>query len=139
MQEVGRRLERCITGCGIEILNMAEIVAQEFGVDGVLNEEYSRPQYSQIHRLIREERLDKVKVLVEEDPRVVECPDLMNKRSLHVACSVVNSGAMVEYLLVRGHQVELYQERHTPLQHQGQFLLPCFGVVMMIQVILMTL
>lgn len=82
---------------------MAEIVAQEFGVDGVLNEEsYSRPQYSQVHRLIREEQLDKVKALVEEDSRVVECPDLMNKRSLHVACSVVNSGAMVEYLLEVG-------------------------------------
>ena len=95
---------------------MAEIVAREFDVDGVLNESYSRPQYSQIHRLIREGQLDRVKGLVEEDSRVTEFPDLMQKRSLHVACSVANSEQMVSFLLESGAKpTSLAIDSMTPL------------------------
>ena len=79
---------------------MAELASGEYATEGVLNEEsYSRPMYSEMHRLVREQELDKIKSLVNGDSRVVEAPDLMNKRAIHVACSIPSGGDVVDYLL----------------------------------------
>jgi ankyrin repeat protein len=84
---------------------MAALLTEEvpYNLDDVLNESHKRPKHAALHSAIRRSRVEEVEALVSADHRVLEVPDLTNKRALHVACSGSGSSEdIVKYLLDSG-------------------------------------
>ena len=84
---------------------MAVLLTEEapYNLDDVLNESHKRPRHAALHSAIRRSRVEEVIALVSADHRVLEVPDLTNKRAIHVACSGSGSSEdIVKYLLDSG-------------------------------------
>ena len=78
------------------------LAMDEFDLQDVLNEiKPQRPRHAALHHAIRRNSYGEVVSLIAQGADI-EAPDLQNRRSIHVACSVSDGDKLVKLLLENG-------------------------------------
>ena len=82
------------------------VAMAEFNIQDVLNEtKPQRPRHAALHSAIRRNNYGEVVSLIAQGADI-EAPDLQNRRSIHVACSVENGDELVKLLIDKGSRLD---------------------------------